>query len=115
MGVEMHEFNGYFDVMFEIRALGYNLTLFNKEPIRIQAITANLPPIGALGVSREGQSVALYNRAAPDGPPIGKMLYTRKKVGAYVDLSYKARRNALDEARSQRTASDVTRVAVPAR
>ncbi len=85
-------FYGYFDVMFELRALASGITLFNKEPVHIKATARNLPPIGALGVTEEGRAVDLYDRANPDGPPVGKMLTTRKKVGAYVDLSYEARR-----------------------
>lgn len=82
---------GEFGVMFEFRSLATNLTLFNKEPIHIIAQTDNLPPIGALGVSPEGTEVALYDRAHPDAPPVGKMLSTRKRVGAYIDLAYSAR------------------------
>ena len=95
-------FFGYFDVMFEMRAQAFGLTLFNKTPVYIQATAKSLPPIGALGLSEEGMSVDLYDRANPDGPPVGKMLATRKKVGAYVDLSFAGRTEAREEAKKVR-------------
>lgn len=95
-------FFGSFDVMFEMRSLTTGLTLFNKEPVHIQATAKSLPPIGALGVTEEGKVVALYDRANPDSAPVGQMLATRKKVGAYVDLSFSGRVQAREEAKQTR-------------
>lgn len=86
-------FEGWFDVMFEIRVHAKNLLLFNKEPLRISAKPKNIPPIGAVGVS-VGDGVELYSLSDPDSDPVGKLLSTRKVVGSYVDLDYLARKIA---------------------
>lgn len=94
-------FSGYFDVFFEMRLLDHGTTLFNREPVRIQAVVGSLPPIGASGETAPNTRVALYDSAKPDGDAVAFLLSTRKVVGQYVNSDYASRSRELGAARIQ--------------
>jgi len=69
-------------MMFHLPDAG--LTVFNKEPIRLQHHITHIPPIGQGGGTQGRVDVELYLREAPGGPPVAFLREVRTHIGAWL-------------------------------
>lgn len=69
-------------MMFQLPDVG--LTLFNKEPIRLQHHITHIPPIGQGGGTQGKVGIPLYLRNEPEGSPIATLREVRTHIGAWL-------------------------------
>lgn len=79
-GPKMCVMDGF--MMFNLPDAG--LTLFNKEPIRLQHHITHIPPIGQGGGTQGRVNIKLYLRDAPDDPPVATLREVRTHIGAWL-------------------------------
>jgi hypothetical protein len=72
--------DGY--MKFELSDVG--LTVFNKEPIRLEHNITHIPPVGQGGGTRAGARVELYRVDDPDGPPVAVLLQVKTHIGSWL-------------------------------
>lgn len=69
-------------MMFRLPDAG--LTLFNKDPIRLQHHITHIPPIGQGGGTQGRVGIDLYLRDDPEGAPVAKLQEVRTHIGAWL-------------------------------
>lgn len=70
-------------MQFELADLG--MTVFNKDPIRLEHKITHIPPVGQGGGTAEGVDYPLYRKDDPDGPPVAILKRVRTHIGAWLE------------------------------
>jgi hypothetical protein len=69
-------------MMFHLPDAG--MTLFNKDPIRLQHHITHIPPVAQGGGTQGRVDIKLYRRDAPEGQPMATLKEVRTNIGAWL-------------------------------
>jgi len=69
-------------MMFQLPDAG--ITVFNKDPIRLQHHITHIPPIGQGGGTQGRVDIKLYLRSDPDSPPVATLREVKTHIGAWL-------------------------------
>jgi len=74
------QMDGY--MQFDLQDLG--VTVFNKEPIRLEHNITHIPPVGQGGGTKERVDIPLYSKSNPDGAPFAILHRVKTHIGSWM-------------------------------